>query len=97
MFFGVLDWNDVAGAKGAWNIFIWYGAFYGLANALADAGFYTWLAEKLGGVMNLTQVKGLVVAVILVALSLAERYFFVSNSAFVAYLNFNNKRWPGAL
>lgn len=84
LLFGVLDWNDVAGAKGAWNIFIWYGAFYGLANALADAGFYTWLAEKLGSVMNLTAVNGIVVAVILVAVSLAVRYFFVSNSAFVA-------------
>ena len=80
----VLDWDDVMKAKGAWNIFVWYGAFYGLATALSDAGFYTWLADKLGSVMNLGAVNGMAVAVILVAVSLAVRYFFVSNSAFVA-------------
>ncbi|MBR1893188.1 MAG: DASS family sodium-coupled anion symporter [Lachnospiraceae bacterium] len=84
LLFGVLDWNDVMAAKGAWNIFIWYGAFYGLATALADAGFYTWLADNLGGVMNLGAMNGMVVAIVLVAVSLAVRYFFVSNSAFVA-------------
>ena len=43
---GILDWDDVIGAKGAWNVFIWYGAFYGIAGSLADAGFYNWLADK---------------------------------------------------
>ncbi len=80
----VLDWNDVIGAKGAWSIFIWYGAFYGIASALSSAGFYTWLADVLGGVLNLSQVNGLLVTFILVIISLAVRYFFVSNSAFVA-------------
>ncbi|RLP11047.1 DASS family sodium-coupled anion symporter [Propionibacterium australiense] len=84
LFFGVLDWNDVIAAKGAWNIFIWYGAFYGLATALSEAGFYTWLAERLGSVLNLGALNGMLVAVILVFISLAVRYFFVSNSAFVA-------------
>ena len=80
----VLDWNDVIKAKSAWDIFLWYGAFYGLATALANAGFYTWLADLLGGVMNLHTMSGMVVAIILVVVSLAVRYFFVSNSAFVA-------------
>lgn len=80
----VLDWNDVMAAKGAWSIFVWYGAFYGIASALSAAGFYTWLADILGTVMNLSQVNGMVVTVILVLVSLAVRYFFVSNSAFVA-------------
>lgn len=81
---GVLDWSDVMAAKGAWSIFIWYGAFYGIASALSSAGFYTWLAERLGMVMNLSDINGMVVTVILVLVSLAVRYFFVSNSAFVA-------------
>lgn len=80
----VLDWNDVMAAKGAWSIFIWYGAFYGIASALSSAGFYTWLAEMLGNVVDLSRTNGMLVTVILVLISLAVRYFFVSNSAFVA-------------
>lgn len=84
LLFNVLNWDDVIGAKGAWNIFIWYGAFYGIASSLADAGFYTWLADVLGKVLDLSQINGLLVTVVLVLISLAVRYFFVSNSAFVA-------------
>lgn len=84
LLFEVLNWDDVIAAKGAWSIFIWYGAFYGIASALADAGFYTWLADALGKVLDLSQVNGLLVTVLLVLISLSVRYFFVSNSAFVA-------------
>lgn len=84
LLFDVLNWDDVIGAKGAWNIFIWYGAFYGIASSLSDAGFYTWLADVLGKVLDLSQINGLLVTVVLVLISLAVRYFFVSNSAFVA-------------
>lgn len=80
----IIDWNDVISAKGAWNLFVWYGAFFGVAAVLASAGFYTWLADVLGHVLNLSEVNGLLVLVVLVFLSLAVRYFFVSNSAFVA-------------
>lgn len=80
----ILNWDDVIGAKGAWNIFVWYGAFYGVATALASAGFYKWLAAYLGHVFNFTGMSMLVVAGIMVLASLAVRYFFVSNSAFVA-------------
>lgn len=84
LLFNVLDWDDVMAAKGAWNIFIWYGAFYGIASSLSNAGFYTWLADVLGKVLDLSQINGLLVTVVLVLISLAVRYFFVSNSAFVA-------------
>ena len=84
LLFGVLDWNDVIGAKGAWSIFVWYGAFYGVAAALASAGFYTWLADVMGGMLNLADVGGMTVTAVLLFVSLAVRYFFVSNSAFVA-------------
>ena len=80
----VLTWDDVIAAKGAWNIYIWYGAFFGLATALSSAGFYEWLANALGGVLKLGALNGMLVTVILLAISLAVRYFFVSNSAFVA-------------
>lgn len=81
---GILDWNDVIGAKSGWSLLVWYGAFYGVASSLADQGFYTWLAEILGEVLNLGAMNGLVVAGLLLVASLLVRYFFVSSSAFVA-------------
>lgn len=41
-------------------------------------------ADQLGVVLDLSQMNGMAVTVILVLVSLAVRYFFVSNSAFVA-------------
>ncbi|MEH6907728.1 DASS family sodium-coupled anion symporter [Neobacillus drentensis] len=84
LLFKILNWNDVISQKGAWNTFIWYGAFYGVAATLADQGFYTWLAEILDKHLKLGQLNGLLVTVVLLFISLAVRYFFVSNSAFVA-------------
>lgn len=84
LLFGILNWNDVISQKGAWNTFVWYGAFYGVAGALASKGFYTWLAKVLEGYLKLSQLNGMVVIVVLLLISLAVRYFFVSNSAFVA-------------
>ena len=80
----VMDWNDVISAKGGWSVFVWFGAFFGVATALANAGFYTWLAKELEKVLDLSHVNGLLVMFILVIISLLVRYFFVSNSAFVA-------------
>jgi DASS family divalent anion:Na+ symporter len=81
---GILDWDDVIGAKGAWNIFVWYGAFYGVAAALASAGFYKWLADVLENMIDFSNLNEWLVIVVLVFVSLVVRYFFVSNSAFVA-------------
>ena len=80
----ILDWNDVMAAKGAWNVFIWYGGFFGVATSLSNAGFYTWLADFLGDKLKLGSINGLVVTIVLLLCSLVIRYFFVSSSAFVA-------------
>ncbi len=84
MLFGILNWNDVIAQKGAWNTFVWYGAFYGIASTLASQGFYKWLAGVLESYLKLSQMNGMLVVVILLVISLAVRYFFVSNSAYVA-------------
>ena len=81
---GILGWDDVIGAKSGWSLFIWYGAFYGIASSLAGQGFYTWLADVLGSVLNLGSMNGMLVAALLLVISLVVRYFFVSSSAFVA-------------
>lgn len=84
MLFGILDWNDVIAQKGAWNTFVWYGAFYGVASALSKAGFYQWLAGFLEGYLKLSELNGIVAMILLLLMSIAVRYFFVSNSAYVA-------------
>lgn len=84
LLFGILNWNDIMGEKGAWNTYIWYGSFYGVASALASQGFYTWLAKLLEGYLKLSQLNGMVAIVVLLLISLVVRYFFVSNTAFVA-------------
>lgn len=80
----VMDWNDMMKAKGAWSIFIWFGAFLGIADTLANEGFYTWLAKITSSFLNLKTLSPVLVILLLVFISLIVRYFFVSNSAFVA-------------
>lgn len=79
----ILTWDDIIGAKGAWSIFLWYGAFYGLSASLSSAGFYKWLANLLGSIMNFDGLSELMIVAILLFASLVVRYFFVSNTAFV--------------
>jgi divalent anion:Na+ symporter, DASS family len=43
---GVLDWNDVLGERGAWDIFIWYGGLVRMAEALGETGLTRRFAES---------------------------------------------------
>ena len=80
---GVLNWNDVASEKSAWQTFVWYGAFYGCAVALSKGGFYVFLVGVIKNYLDLSQLSEISALGVLVFISLAVRYFFVSNSAFV--------------
>jgi DASS family divalent anion:Na+ symporter len=42
---GVLDWSDVLGERGAWDIFIWYGGLVRMAEALGETGLTRQFAE----------------------------------------------------
>lgn len=81
---GVMDWDDLMKEKGAWNMYIWYGAFFSLSGAINTGGFYTWLSGKIQNVLDLSAISGLLVLVILMLLSFAVKYFFVSNAAYIA-------------
>lgn len=82
--FGILDWNDIMNSKEGWNIFIWYGAFFSLSNAISKGGFYKWLSAELGVTLNLAAFDGFTVLILLMLLSFAVKYFFVSNAAYIA-------------
>jgi DASS family divalent anion:Na+ symporter len=45
---GVLTWDDVLAERSGWDVFVWYGAIFQMARALADAGVTTVFAEAAG-------------------------------------------------
>lgn len=83
LLFKVLTWQDVANEKSAWQTFVWYGAFYGVATALAKGGFYIYLVGVIQNYVDLSGYSEFTALLALVLFSLSVRYFFVSNSAFV--------------
>jgi divalent anion:Na+ symporter, DASS family len=46
---GVLDWNDVLGERGAWDLFIWYGGLVRMGEALGETGLTRRFAEVSAG------------------------------------------------
>ncbi|MFB3829438.1 MAG: DASS family sodium-coupled anion symporter [Bryobacteraceae bacterium] len=50
--FGVLKWEDVAGNRAAWDIFIWYGGLVRLGKALNDAGLTQEFAKLVSGLLG---------------------------------------------
>ncbi len=44
----VLEWNDIAGEKRAWETFIWFGGFISLASALTDTELLPWFVSTTG-------------------------------------------------
>lgn len=79
--FGVLEWNDFIGEKGAWDTLIWMGSLITLAGGLSKLGFVTWFASWMSGTMgglSWTLVMG-----ILVLVYVFTHYFFASLTAHI--------------
>jgi len=80
----VIDWQDVAEEKGAWDTFVWLGGMIGLAGLLAKYGFIAWFAKAVaGGITGIAWVPALV---ILLIVYMYAHYGFASLSAHVAAL-----------
>lgn len=45
---GVLEWSDLIGERGAWDVFIWYGGLVRMAEALGETGITKRFAEAAG-------------------------------------------------
>ena len=78
----VVTWAQIAGDKGAWTTLAWYGGIIGLANSLAQAGFFKWLAEFFKSQIDLSNFSQMTVIVILLLLSIVVRYLFASGGAY---------------
>jgi DASS family divalent anion:Na+ symporter len=81
---GVMTWENVLAYKGAWSTFLWYGGIIGLADALAKAKFFEWLAKLISANVNFSGIPPLAILAALVLFSLAIRYLFASMAAYVA-------------
>jgi DASS family divalent anion:Na+ symporter len=80
---GVITWDDLVATKGAWSTFIWYGGVVGLADGLAKAKFFDWMAKVLSSSFNFNGLNGILTLAILVLVSLLVRYLFASMATFV--------------
>ena len=81
--FKLISWDSVLANKGAWSTLMWYGGIIGIANALAEAKFFTWLAKLTAEHVSLVGYNTYVVLFILLAISLLVRYVFASMGAYV--------------
>lgn len=81
---GVISWNNILNCKGAWSTFIWYGGIISMADGLSKAGFFAWFGKKMGQSISFDGYSTLVVLVSLLIVSMAVRYFFASQAAYVS-------------
>ena len=81
---GVVTWDSILKSKSAWSTLIWYGGIIGLAETLAKAKFFDWLAKLIGSHASFVHFHYLVVMAALVFVSVAVRYVFASMAAYVA-------------
>lgn len=80
----VLDWDDVLGEKGAWDVLVWMGVLVNMAAYLAKFGLIAWFAKLIGA-----QLGGISWFSVIVLLSIVYtfiHYGFASNTAHVMAL-----------
>ncbi len=81
--FQLISWDNVLANKGAWSTLMWYGGIIGLADALAKANFFTWLAKLAADNLHLSGYNIYMVLFVLLLISLIVRYIFASMGAYV--------------
>ena len=79
MLAGIIDWNDVLGARSAWNALVWFATLVTLADGLNQVGFLRWFAAGTVGALGPLPVGAKLVAIVL-AFFLAH-YMFASLTA----------------
>lgn len=82
--FKVLDWDDVLGEKGAWDVLVWMGVLVNMAAYLAKFGLISWFAKAVGA--QLVGIPWFSVMIILCVVYTFIHYGFASNTAHVMAL-----------
>jgi anion transporter len=78
----VVEWDDILGSRGAWNVLVWFATLVALADGLNRVGFVAWVAR--GFAATLTGVPPLVAMAILVVFFFFVHYMFASLTAHTA-------------
>lgn len=78
----VLEWNDVASEKTAWDTFVWASIVLGLAGSLVKVGFITWFAKGVGA--SIGGIEGFYALALLLVVYMYAHYGFASLSAHVS-------------
>lgn len=79
---GVVEWDDVLGHKGAWNVLVWFATLLALADGLNRVGFVAWAARAFAG--SLAGMPPKAVMALLVAFFFVVHYLFASLTAHAA-------------
>ena len=80
---GIVTWDNILQSKGAWSTLMWFGLLVGLAESLAGAKFFDWMAFSVSRHLNLVGYDAYIVLTVLLIISLVVRYVFASMTAFI--------------
>jgi anion transporter len=78
----VVDWDDVLGHKGAWNVLVWFATLVAMADGLSRVGFVSWVARGLAA--RLAGVPPVVAMALLIVFFFLVHYLFASLTAHAA-------------
>jgi L-tartrate/succinate antiporter len=76
---GIIDWEDVLGARQAWNALVWFATLVTLADGLNRVGFLRWFAG--GTIGALGGLPAVVKLVLIVLIFFVAHYMFASLTA----------------
>jgi L-tartrate/succinate antiporter len=76
---GIIDWEDVLGARAAWNALVWFATLVTLADGLNRVGFLHWFAAGTVGALGGLPAVARIVLIVLVFF--VAHYMFASLTA----------------
>lgn len=76
---GIIDWDDVLGARQAWNALVWFATLVTLADGLNRVGFLRWFATGTVGALGALPVVAKLVAIVVTFF--VAHYMFASLTA----------------
>jgi L-tartrate/succinate antiporter len=79
MLTGIIDWDDVLGARPAWNALVWFATLVTLAEGLNRVGFLRWFAAGTVGALGPLPLVAKIVAIVLAFF--VAHYMFASLTA----------------
>lgn len=80
----LVGWKDLAEAKEAWSILIWFGAVLGLSAGLTSQGFFTWFAGFLKATLPTSGLSPFAGLALIALLATLPHYLFASFVGYVA-------------